>query len=298
MRRADAVEIARHVEVDALDGGDELRVGGRGVVGEARHGDGSVGVVQRRQHSGKGADRVGGAAAMAARVQVLGRAGHRDVERDETAAGDGHRGQIVPPLGAVSRNRDVAGEPVAQSLNGGFEMRAAAFLLALDEELEVDRRRAGDAVEGGGHEDRGEHRSLVVGGAAGIEPVVAHFGLEGRALPAVQGIGRLHVVVAVDEDGRRGGIDEPLTEDAGMAAGIDALHHGNAGVSEPGRDEVGGARDVGGEGRIGADARDAAERLEGFERLVGVSGEPGLDAGEIGHLPPSTPRVSPLIQPA
>ena len=52
--------------------------------------------------------------------------------------------------------------------------------------------------------------ALVVAGAARVDVVAAHFGLERRRLPLVQRIGRLHVVVAVEEDGRLAGRAQPL----------------------------------------------------------------------------------------
>ena len=44
--------------------------------------------------------------------------------------------------------------------------------------------------------------ALVVAGAAGIDVVAANFRLERRRLPFVQRIGRLHVVMAVEQDRR------------------------------------------------------------------------------------------------
>jgi hypothetical protein len=45
---------------------------------------------------------------------------------------------------------------------------------------------------------------LVVGDPAGVEPAVALGELEGRRLPEVERVGRLHVEMRVAEDRRRG----------------------------------------------------------------------------------------------
>ena len=50
-----------------------------------------------------------------------------------------------------------------------------------------------------------EELALVVGRAAGVDAPVAHGGLEGRRGPEVERLGGLHVVVAVDQHGRRAG---------------------------------------------------------------------------------------------
>ena len=49
--------------------------------------------------------------------------------------------------------------------------------------------------------EEAEHLPLVVGRPAGVELPVANRRLEGRAEPLVQRVGRLNVVVPVDEQG-------------------------------------------------------------------------------------------------
>ena len=90
------------------------------------------------------------------------------------------------------------------------EVRAADFLLALEHHLDVDRQRARlrqrrlDGLEV--HEDL----ALVVGRPARVDRALADGGLEGRRLPQVQRIDRLHVVVPVEQHRRRAGRAEPL----------------------------------------------------------------------------------------
>jgi hypothetical protein len=61
-----------------------------------------------------------------------------------------------------------------------------------------------------------EHLPLVVGRPARVDLAVADGRLEGRRLPQLERIDRLHVVVAVEEDGRRTLGAEPLGVDDGM----------------------------------------------------------------------------------
>ena len=83
------------------------------------------------------------------------------------------------------------------------EIGGADFLLALEDDADVDRQAAVllqvrfDGLEV--HEDL----ALVVGGAARVDLAVADRRLERRRLPQLDRIDRLHVVVAVEEDRRR-----------------------------------------------------------------------------------------------
>src|SRR2546428_262263 len=71
----------------------------------------------------------------------------------------------------------------------------AIFLFAFDQEAKVDRRprRRGDRLE------QAEDLSFVVGGATRVDPAVADGRLEGRLGPFGERIGRLYVVMSVNE---------------------------------------------------------------------------------------------------
>ena len=153
---------------------------------------------------------------------------------------------------------------------------AADLLLALDQELEVDRQPARGPQEGLGHEDRDQHRPLVVGRRR------AHRG--GRRGPSartagsvhsVQRVGRLHVVVAVDQDGRRAaGASQPLGQHHRMAARSARSRRARGRRAAAGRaTHSAAAAHAVCVGRIGADARDAAERLQLRDVAVELGGE-------------------------
>ena len=93
------------------------------------------------------------------------------------------------------------------------EVDAADLLLALDEELDVERQAAVLLQMGLDRLDVHEHLALVVGGAARVDLAVADGRLERRAGPEVHGIDRLHVVVAVEQDRRLAGRVEPVAVD-------------------------------------------------------------------------------------
>ena len=145
-------------------------------------------------------------------------------------------------------------QPVAPLLQQRGEVRRAGLLLALDDQLEVDGR-AGAPGRGEvcSHAERVEEDlALVVGGAARVQPVAVDGGLERRVLPEVERRDRLHVVVAVDERGRRAGVVAgPLGEDGRQAGGLPHLDGGEAGAAQ-GLREAGrltGVRRRGGPGR-------------------------------------------------
>ena len=79
------------------------------------------------------------------------------------------------------------------------QMRAADLLLALDEELELQRQFAVDRLVDLGRVDAGQRVALVIHRAAGVELAVAHRCLVGRRLPLLQRVGRLHIIVRVAE---------------------------------------------------------------------------------------------------
>jgi hypothetical protein len=78
--------------------------------------------------------------------------------------------------------------------------------------------------------DAGEDVALVVRDAAGVEGATPDRGLERFALPQVEGLGRLHVVVAVGEEGAVAasylGVDDRVPfglHDADFRAGVAQL---------------------------------------------------------------------------
>ena len=104
---------------------------------------------------------------------------------------------------------------------------------------------------------------LVVGGAAAVEPVAALGGLERLAVPVGRVADRLHVVVGVEQHGRRALGGRPAGDHGGGApGGGQDLHVVEALGPEQLRGGLGGPPYVVGAGRVGADRRDPDQGLE------------------------------------
>ena len=142
-------------------------------------------------------------------------------------------------------------------------MLAAGLFFAFQQELHVHRQLAGGLQQALDGLDLNVDLSLVVAGAAREDVVAADFGLEGRGLPFVQRIGRLHVVVAVKENGGLAGRAQPFGVDQRVAAAgiFDQFRGSHAGGAQLVQGEVGGAADVGLVFRQRADRGDAEEGL-------------------------------------
>ena len=82
------------------------------------------------------------------------------------------------------------------------QIGAADLLLALDQHDQVDRQIAG-LLQGLLHaENMRENLALVIAGAARGDDAVLDAGIEWGPMPEIERIDRLHVVVAIDQDGR------------------------------------------------------------------------------------------------
>ena len=151
------------------------------------------------------------------------------------------------------------------------QVRGADFLLALDDEHHVRRERAVLRQQRLHRLDVQVHLTLVVHGAAGEQVAVAHLRLERRALPLLQRLRGLHVVVAVDEQrGRALRRAAPLAQHHGVPRRGDDLH-GEPGLAHALRQPLGGARGVVLVLALGAHAGDAEPLLELGEVLVAVA---------------------------
>ncbi len=84
------------------------------------------------------------------------------------------------------------------------EVFRSDFLFALDDDGDVDRQRTRDLLPGTAGLDEGHQLALVVLGAArddDLSPVgvIGDDGFEGRAVPEIERIDRLHIVVTVEQ---------------------------------------------------------------------------------------------------
>ena len=258
-------------------------------------------VDERREQAGETRDRVGDRPAGHARV-------HRTVERAQLDVGRGEAAQRVResrdadlPVARVREDEHVAAQLGAVRFEEREEGRRADLLLTLDQHAHVARQRA-RGLQPRRHRVRvRDPTRLVVGAAAAVQAAPALRRLEGCALPVLDDAGRLHVVVRVQEHGRRvrTGV-HPLADDVRMRA----VDRGEPDRLQPVRaEQVGGglgaglhvAPAVG----IGADAGDPDQGLElGPGRVLpGVDGRgrvcrPRLDGREPRPSPNGLSRAS------
>ena len=107
---------------------------------------------------------------------------------------------------SIGGDDEIGLQPVAVLAHEIGDMRAADFLLALQQEDDVARQFAMHRQMRFDRQDLGEVLALVVADAARIDAAVADRGLEGRADPGVQRVRRLHVIMAVEQHRRRAGL--------------------------------------------------------------------------------------------
>ena len=119
-----------------------------------------------------------------------------DLHHAARPAGD--RGPPARVLGPVRHDDDVGGEQVAVRLGERAEERAADLLLAVEDELHVDRRREPERVHQLDRVQVTPDRPLVVGGAARVEQEAAQLVV---ADTGERDLGRLALGEPAAEDG-------------------------------------------------------------------------------------------------
>ncbi len=159
----------------------------------------------------------------------------------------------------VGDDHGVGLEPVRVLLDEGTEVRRAGLLLALDQQLQVDRRggpaRGGEV--GADAECVEEHLPLVVGRPARVEAALADLRLEGVAGPAVLAGGGLNVVVPVQRTVGAWGSSAGQSAKTAGAPRSATLGGGESGLQELGREPLGAAAHVRRVLGLGGHRRDA-----------------------------------------
>ncbi len=98
------------------------------------------------------------------------------------------------------------------------ESRAAAFLFAFDDELDVRHLAFAYGKRFGNRRNVQDDSRLVVRGSAPVKATVADFGVEGGAFPERFPHRRLHVVMRVEQNGRIFRSSLQFGEDGGSSA--------------------------------------------------------------------------------
>src|ERR1044071_6647153 len=132
-------------------------------------------------------------------MQVASGPVHSDLDRADAAQRVGQRGMLEVRHAGVGNDDGVAAERGAAFLEKGREVFAADFLLAFDDEGEVARQFSPRPQVGLDRFKVGEMLTLVVAGAAGEVGAVGDARIEGFGFPELERLGRLHVVMAINE---------------------------------------------------------------------------------------------------
>ena len=89
-----------------------------------------------------------------------------------------------------------------------------------------------------------ERLSFIVGRPSAIDVLAAHGGLEWRRVPGLHRIGRLHVIVTVDEHGRTSASMPPIGVNDRMAGGRHDPHLIEAGAAQVRGEPFGTVADI------------------------------------------------------
>src|SRR2546425_2780803 len=134
---------------------------------------------------------------------------HLHVHLADAAELIGERGVTDVVVAGVGEHDEVRGHLRPVLLEEAAQVPRVDLLLALDDELHVERERPGhpQVRADGGHV--GHDPALVVGGAPAVETAVALGGLEGGREPLLRAAGGHHVVMPVEA--RPAGLASPRT---------------------------------------------------------------------------------------
>src|SRR2546428_3951050 len=144
-------------------------------------------------------------------VHLRGPTGHLDVQNALASELD-FGGPLVEMVTAFDR-RAVRMQDLLVRVDERSEVGAPDFLLALDDELQVDRGPTFDALPCLDREELHDEVALRVRAASAPELAVLDRRVERIPLPFVQRVDRLDVVMLVHEERRLALIDDHLTED-------------------------------------------------------------------------------------
>ena len=128
-----------------------------------------------------------------------------------------------------------------------------------------------------------EDLALVVGRAARVDLAVADGGLKRRRLPELDGIDRLDVVVAVEEDRRRAFGAEPVAIDDGVAGRFEEPDIGQADAAHLVGRPFGAAAHIAGMLRQRADARNREVSLQLLDVAVTIGVDEVDDVVHVGY---------------
>ena len=275
LAEADLAQERRVVEGQRIPCG--LHVVGHGMHAVVELGDGDPPgvVVDVGDHAADHPDRVQHRPAIHARMQIAGGALHGELGRGEAAQHGGDLGGLRVEQVRVTDQREIRLELVPVLGQEGNDRGRAAFLLAFEQDRQVAGQAARDRLPGAERLDEGHQLALVVAGAAGADHLAGRSLLdrrvEGVALPQLERVDRLHVIMAVNQQMRP--VALVMRHHHRLARRV-APRGVEAETRKLGHQPVGRGLAVGVIGRIGRDRGDPEQLEQALERRVqsGVNG--------------------------
>ena len=203
------------------------------VVVETRNVHPAVRRVQRGAQLGQRLDRIAQHAAVQTGMQIHPGARHLDLAEHEPAQTAGDHHLVLARNARVGKKHEVRLQPVAVLFQERQEARAAGLLLALDEEGDAHGQARILFQQPADRRDVRHQRSLVVRRATPPEAAAALRRLEWRRSPEIKRIGRLHVIMAID-DHVRPAADRPsrCARMIGCRFGLHDLHGESEGAQQ------------------------------------------------------------------
>ena len=157
-------------------------------------------VLQPGDHRAERVDWVMHRAPVDAGVQVVIGAGHLDLDVGQPTQRIDDGRCVLAQDARIGYHRHIGGQQVRVLTDERLQAGAAGLLLALEDALDVDRRRACRLLERFHCLDVNIQLPLVVRRPPAEDVIADDGGLKRRGIPQFQRIGRLHVVVSVDEE--------------------------------------------------------------------------------------------------
>ena len=193
-----------------------------------------VGRLEAAEQPGELLVGVGGGPAKFARVKVRSRRPDGDLGVAEPAQGRVDGGPAGRDIGHVGDEDDIGAGPLGLPSQQLEQDAAAVLFLPFDQEAEVDGRPAAglDCFE------ETEHLSLVIRRAARKQLAVPHRRIERWRRPLVERLGRLDVIVPVDQERRRTGHVRTHAPDHRVRAAGEELHLARAEPAQLVRDPL------------------------------------------------------------
>ncbi len=156
-------------------------------------------------------------------MQVVIGALHQQFPVDDAAQADANGGQFRREHFGIANYGGVAFEACRLAGHVGFDVFAAHLFFAFDQELHVDRQFAVLFQQSLHGFDQDVGLAFVVGRPARVDVVVADVGLKRRRLPFVQRIGRLHVIMPVEQHDGLAWSAQPFGVHQGIPLSFDQL---------------------------------------------------------------------------